>query len=229
MVAPLIVGAARVVGTKTKATRVAPRALGGSQARAEAYDKLREDGYIGRSTDRYTEKGKQALAEKRKGYRGRKSTIAQNDTQETAKNTKSILSSSNLKKIDNVTNKLHKTIKAGTTSATIFWTAIPFYIPQLSFWLIGIAGIGLESDTVTSYLIPGNTLFIVSYLIIALIGVCTMAYAVFSFTLRGVNSFGGVKGLIFVACLAGYLVVFINFFPWFIVWLVSVAYLQKED
>lgn len=230
MVAPLIVGASRVIAGGSRATtaRAGKRSAGKAQtqrqgdgltvrkrdhqkvrndrtnARKEAYDQLRKDGYIGRKNDRYTEKGRALL----------------NSSSEKKEVPEGVV-----KKIETAT----KIARAGTAAGTIFWTAIGFYVPQLGFWLLGIAGLGLEITPVINYVIPGNTLFVASYVVITLIGVSTMAYAALVFTIRGVPCFGGWKGLIFAGCLTAYLVLFINFFPWFIIWLASVILLQSED
>lgn len=120
-----------------------------------------------------------------------------------------------------------KQVQAVLVANFIFWTAISFYVPQLVFWLLGILFIGMESVTFVNYFVPGELLYTIMYACIMLIGVCTMVYAAFIFTLRGIDCFGGWKGFIFIVCLAGYLVIGINFFPWFVVWIYSVSYLQK--
>lgn len=210
MVAPLIVGASKVVGNKVAASstkkgvvrKANSRMLTGGEERKEAYEKLRKDGYIGRKNDRYTEKGKQAL---------------QRPLQPPQK------------KIASTVKTNMNRIKAGGAAITIFWSAIGFYVPQLAFWLIGFAGIGLESVFLVGYVVPGDTLFMISYILILCIGLATMVYATAMFTLRGINCFGGIKGLIFALCLTGYFTFVINFFPWFIIWIAAVTYLQNED
>lgn len=122
-----------------------------------------------------------------------------------------------------------KKIAAAITSNALFWNTIPFWIPQIAFWILGIAGIGLDSIPVLSSLKVGYGLFFISWLLIAVIGIGSMLYAIMTLTLRGIDNFGGLKGLIFILCLTGYLVIFLNFFPWIILWLWAVTLLQKDE
>jgi hypothetical protein len=126
---------------------------------------------------------------------------------------------------------LTKKIIATTVANFIFWTAIGFYTPQLGLWVLGIAGLGLKSVPLLGGLVPGNEIYMISWFIIFLIGLCTMLYAALMFTIRRVDCFGGWKGFIFIVCITGYMVIFINFIPFFVIWIISVVLLQgeKED
>jgi hypothetical protein len=121
-----------------------------------------------------------------------------------------------------------KKVKAGATSITVFWTAIGFWIPQMVLWMIGLFGLGGDAIPFLEYFIPGQLIYILSYVLILLIGLGTMIYAAAVYYIRGVNCFGGYKTAIFILCLTGYLVIFINFFPWFVIWLLAVSMLQDD-
>lgn len=122
-----------------------------------------------------------------------------------------------------------KRVEAGATSILIFWSAIAFYIPQLALWVIGIGVLGLTSVPVLGWFVPGNEVYMACWFIIAIIGVCTMVYSAAVFMFRRIDCFSGWKGLIFILCLTGYLVFFINFAPWYLFWLLAVTLMQGEQ
>jgi hypothetical protein len=111
----------------------------------------------------------------------------------------------------------------------ILWSTLPFYIPQLVFWLVGLAGIAGESIPFADFVVPGKELFILSYIVIAFIGLCSMAYAIVMFNARGVDCFSGHKSLYLLLCLMGYFVFFINAAPWILFWVLSVMLNQGGE
>jgi hypothetical protein len=117
--------------------------------------------------------------------------------------------------------------RAMGATINILWTMLPFYPIQLMFWFLGFAGLGSETVPIVNWILPGQELFMLSYFIIALIGLCTMFYAAFVFTLYRVKCFSGSRALVFMACLTGYLVFFLNLFPWILFWIVAVLYSKK--
>lgn len=125
-------------------------------------------------------------------------------------------------------NSATEQIWATVASTFIFWTVIPFYVFQVVMWMVGFAGIATEAAPFVKDIAPGAELFILSYAVIALIGLCSMMYAAFVYTMRGVRCFAGVRTLVFAVCLAGYLVFFLNLFPWIILWMLSVI-IAKDD
>jgi hypothetical protein len=120
-------------------------------------------------------------------------------------------------------------IWATVASTFIFWTVIPFYFFQVIMWVIGLTGIAVETIPLISEASPGTELYILSYAVIALIGIGSMAYAALVYSMRGVRCFAGVRALMFAVCLAGYLVFFINLFPWVLLWMASVILAKVED
>ncbi len=119
-------------------------------------------------------------------------------------------------------------IRATTATTLIMWTALPFYIPQALFWMVGLAGLGIETLPIVGNFSPGLEIFALGYFIAAGIGICSMFYAAWIYTIRGVSCFNGMKTFIFICCLTGYMVVFLNLFPWIVLWLLSVV-LIKDD
>ena len=95
--------------------------------------------------------------------------------------------------------------------------------------MVGLAGLGLETLPVVDAFAPGMEVFVLGYLVAAGIGVCSMVYAAWIYTIRGVACFAGMKAFIFICCLTGYLVVFLNLFPWLILWILSVVLIRDEQ
>jgi hypothetical protein len=207
MVAPLIIGAARKVGAGVAKKRAAGPALSNriGTRRRQNQNNQTETEYqqtsIRRDIDNYGRN------------RSNTSPLTQPKISEPNKNG----AAATVKKI-----------QAGVTSLTIFWTSIGFWIPQMVFWMIGIFGLGAGSIPFIDYVIPGELIYMLSYAVIVFIGLCTMFYAATVYYLRRVPFFSGYKGVIFIFCIVGYFVIFINFFPWFTIWLLAVTYLQDD-
>ncbi len=202
MVAPLIAGAARVVGSKVAQKSGQKIAVRGTRNQNSARIK------------NLTSRG------------------AQNETGSLKNVSSSIEAQELIAQIpsqgDSKTGLFIRRLQAGSASLTIFWTAIGFWIPQIVFWMIGIFGLGTTSLPILDYVFPGEVVYVASYVVIAFIGLCTMAYAAFFYFARHINAFGGYKGIIFILCITGYLTLFINFFPWFIIWILAVTYMQEN-
>jgi hypothetical protein len=219
MVAPII--AARVVGGEV-AKNSGRKAVAGSQVRTRRRDLAPRK----KQTSRYTREQEQDFAQRTGQLTPKEQDLILRMQQLRALQTQVQNAAANEKQKD--PDVLVKRIAATQACSVIFWSAIGFYVPQITFWLIGIAGIGLEAIPVVNYVIPGQLLFFVSYAVIFFIGICTMLYSVWILMLRKIDCFSGYKGLIFLLCLDGYMVIFINFIPWFVVWLWSVILLQKK-
>ena len=123
----------------------------------------------------------------------------------------------------------YKRIKAGSVSITIVYGAIWFWIPQFVFWIVGLTGLAGESLWVASWFIPGEAIFGGMNILVSIIGIITMVYAFLMYSLRLVDAFSGMKGLVFCFCVAFYCAPLLNFFPWFVVWLLVVTYSQGKD
>lgn len=208
MVAPLIVGAARVAKGVSKATVRAKRRSKASATRPELLRRVRS-------------------RERRKNKEQATLTDIERNAQ-IARSKKLLPGSLSNNKSVGGNNANIKKIKAAVASNFIFWTAITFYIPQLSLWILGMSALSLESVPVLGYVIPGESLYLISWLIIVIIGIGTMIYATFIFTLRGIPCFDGWPGFVFICCIAGYCVVLVNFLPFFIFWLFTVTLCQRE-
>ncbi|MFM2381638.1 MAG: hypothetical protein RLZZ76_405 [Candidatus Parcubacteria bacterium] len=200
MVAPLIVGAARVVGKEKLVTHtVQPERINRVQRRKSRKDTQGRYVETSRTT---TETDSRAITLQNSIQKGEK----------TSQN-KSIIANR---------------VKAFGASMGIFTTAIWFALPQIIFWMIGLLGLSGSSIPLASYVFPGELIYMVTYVCIATIGIGTMVYACVFYSVRRVRCFSGYKGVVFVLSLTGYLIIFINFFPWFTIWLVAVTYMQEE-
>lgn len=126
-------------------------------------------------------------------------------------------------------NKTTEKIWATAASVLIAWTVLPFYSLQLLFWIVGLASLGLEAVPIADIFLPGTEVFVFTYILIALIGVCSMLYGIWIYTIRGVRCFAGARGLMFACCMTGYLVFFLNLFPWIILWMFAVIYTNTDE
>ena len=216
MVAPLIVGASRIVAGGSKVLKPAMRGGRKAKSRAEIAKSARNRAEI----EVYSEliQNEEDL-EKQAFYQRSKKHVQNFHT----------LKKLNQRSKFSLALKGVKTIRAAVASSFIFWTAIPFWVPQIAFWLVGLAGLGFESIPFANYILPGQTLFTFSYLIILFIGITTMIYALCIYAIRKINFFSGMKGLVFAICIALYCAPFLNFAPWFIGWLWIVTKNQGSD
>ena len=101
---------------------------------------------------------------------------------------------------------------------------IPFYAPQLFFFMFGIAGIGFEVIPVVNFVLPGTEVFLLAWALTLLIGVGSMLFAAVIFSLRGIDAFGGSKSFVFICCMVAYLTLFLSVIPWVVIWTLFVAY-----
>ncbi len=209
MAAPLIVGEARVMGGSSKAQQRSAT----SAERPALLRRIREQEQGQDEISLEEDQRQQQIANTTKMRQGTRLLHRLNNR---------------LRGTSSNANTNIKRVRATTAALTIFSTAIAFYVPQLTLWIIGVIGLSTESVPMVDWLVPGTELYMFTWILIALIGLCTMIYATIVFTLRGVKCFEGWKGLIFIICITGYLILFLNIFPWFIIWIFSVSYLQKE-
>jgi hypothetical protein len=146
--------------------------------------------------------------------------------------------------------------RAANAAYIVFWSTIPFFVPQIMFWLLGLGSLGLEQvamtiktaasmpyaptlpglSTIISFLgqlagdaLPGKELFLFFYVLIAGIGFVSMLSAAAIFIFRGIPCFGKWKTVIFLCCLTGYLTIFLNFIPFVLIYAFAVVYLQGRD
>lgn len=119
-------------------------------------------------------------------------------------------------------------LRAMRAAMMVLWVVLPTYAFQFFFWLFGLAAIALETIPGLNFVLPGSETYLVSYGIIALIGILSMLYAAFVFTVKRVRWFGGSRGLAFAFCTALYLVFFLNLFPWVILWMLLVIFARRE-
>lgn len=216
MVAPLIVGAARKIGVSTARMVAGEKTARRVNARFERPELLNR---IQRREDR-----KKKIQEREASPLEADKRLKQDNN--TYKNLKRAHALKSALPSNGLTNA--NRIKAFTASVTIFWTAIGFWIPQIIIWMIGIFGLGAGSIPLLEYVIPGELFYMLSYAVILFIGLCTMFYAATVYSLRRVRFLSGYKGIIFIFCVVGYFVIFLNFFPWFTIWLLAVTYMQDD-
>lgn len=121
--------------------------------------------------------------------------------------------------------------KVWAFSAAYFILActLPFYAPQLFFFMFGIAGLGLEAIPILDWIVPGTEVFLLAWAFTLLIGVGSMLFAAVIFSLRGIDAFGGSRSFVFICCLIGYLTLFLSIIPWVAVWALYVAYAYSTN
>lgn len=125
-------------------------------------------------------------------------------------------------------DETQRKITATAAGSLILWTTMPFYIPQVLFWMLGLGGMGLEAIPIADIFVPGQELFFLGYIVASFIGACSMIYAAWIYVIRGIRCFAGIKLFIFICCLTGYLVVFLNLFPWLILWVLTVIVIKDQ-
>jgi hypothetical protein len=120
--------------------------------------------------------------------------------------------------------------KVWAFSAAYFILActLPFYAPQLFFFMFGIAGLGLEAIPILDWVVPGTEVFLLAWAFTLLIGVGSMLFAAVIFSLRGIDAFSGSRSFVFICCSIGYLTLFLSIVPWVAVWALYVAYTYSK-
>jgi len=119
-------------------------------------------------------------------------------------------------------------LRAIRASMMMAWVVIGTYAFQFFFWIFGFAAVAAETVPGLNFVLPGTETYLVTYGLIAFIGVFTMMYAAFQFTINRVRWFGGSRGLAFAFCMALYLVFFLNIFPWVVLWMLMVIFAKRE-
>jgi hypothetical protein len=206
MVAPLIVGAARVA-TRKVAARTGKRLGSTKNSFTKPSSRSRFENATTDSKDINTAKTSQPQKYRElPKYAGKISGTLPDKAQET------------LEKLNTY-----------STCLTIFWTAIPLWFLQFTFWIFGLIGLSLESLPIANFVLDGEELYIASVILIGAIGVITMVYAASFMYMRGVSCFRGYKSLVCILATTFYFVTFINVFPWFTLWLFAVVMLEERQ
>lgn len=124
-----------------------------------------------------------------------------------------------------------RTFKAVRASLFIFNTAIYFIVPQFTFGIFSLIGFTGEMVPFFKHFIPGQTVFILCWVIVSFIGLVTMIYALLIYLGNIVNCLGGMKGIVFLLCVCAYFIPLplLNAFPWFILWLWAVSSSQGKS
>lgn len=123
---------------------------------------------------------------------------------------------------------IEERVMAYSAAWFILSCTLPLYIPQLFFFVFGLAGIGLEAIPYLDWVMPGIEVFFVGWMMTVFIGVGSMLFAAFTFTMRGIDAFGGSKSFIFICCLIAYLSLFFSVIPWVAIWTLFVAYNYQD-
>ena len=213
MVVPLIVGAAQVATTKAAQTRTGRRTRAATQrpellrqVRARRQREAREQTPLTAEQKRSQTARTRAMLRGRKGLRGKMLT-------------------------GNMTGRGGSTMelaKAGSAGLFILLSTSIFIVVQCILFALCIFGFVVESTWFVGWLLPGETLFMLSFMLMCFISLCLLVYAVAIFTLRGVRCFEDKNDLIFFICLALCIMPFINFIPWFLVFTAAVIW-SKSD
>lgn len=233
MVVPLIIGASRVVAGGSKVLqRTQRKGRGNSKSRGEVSKKLRNSSRNEETTNSYRPQTKaqiskniidQARIDLLDDVKQMSEKEVENFFRFMEENLQSIQENSGKGGILPSALHAYKTYKAARVSWFIFATAISFSVPQIQFWIFSLIGMGVESIPFASWVLPGETLFMLSYVVVMAIGITTMIYAVLIYTMSLVNCFGRFKFLIFALCVAFYCTPILNGIPWFVLWLYVVT------
>jgi hypothetical protein len=174
---------------------------------------------------------------------------AANDNQTTTKSLSrpatSLRSMLNNEKLASVIgDKLSKSAlqdEAWVVSAQICWACAPFFVVQIIFWLISILGFAIEfgaysigdffgknfvgesiSELVSS-VVPGESIFLLGYIVCTLCALIQLLIAAFLYASRGINPFKGSVGLIYITIAAIYFLIFLGgIAPWGLIWMYQV-------
>ncbi len=210
MVAPLIVGASRTVGTKV--VKRSARDLDGGIERSRRVRKLEMEsqGYQGRRVDH--------------------SAKMQNHQPTFSKITPKLSKKSIVPGGENKLTKRIEALYVCVQNPLVMWVIGSLWALQFCLWVFGIVGIGIEKIPGVSTIYPGVTFFEFSHIFIGLLGTITLIIIAGVFIASRVDCFSGAKLIIFALTFCLYWgVPFLGLFPWFGLWLVAVVYLQNED
>lgn len=139
---------------------------------------------------------------------------------------------SSLKKAPDLLNDLKSTAKATRTSVMIFSWAIPlwfsFQLPLAILTLIAFGAADTAASLLPAWLVEwaaGDILMLLQVSVF-FIGVGTLIAMAIMYALSGVRCFFGegahVKGPVFCLAVVGYVLPFVNAFPWFLLWALAV-------
>lgn len=144
-------------------------------------------------------------------------------------NTKLLAEARSLNQATEGDSKSVRKIRVITASTLISWGVLPFYIPHFLFWILGFFGLSVEASPIPllDIVLPGTEIFLMSYFVIAFIGLSSLVYAVWIYSLRQIKPFDGPRTLAFALAVTGYLSFFLNLFPWVIFYILVVIYTEK--
>lgn len=129
---------------------------------------------------------------------------------------------------------LMETAKAVRASWTIAAAVMPFYVVQLVFALITIAGLAAEYAGESflwglgSYVVPGLEIFAAGFVITPLIGLAFMFTAALLYSFQNVSWWRTASLLMFILCTIFYFIPLLNLVPWVLVWMFVVVRTQME-
>lgn len=138
------------------------------------------------------------------------------------------------------TAQLLQRARAIRTGWIVISTSLVFWPIQVFFWALAIGFFGLAITPGVNILehIPflnaatswSRWFSLSQLLLIGVIGIPMMIYAAFMFIASRVPCFNTTsKVLIFIFCVTGYCVVFLNIIPWVAVWALSVMFLPEKN
>ena len=203
---------------------VAPLAAAGARAMVRGAKKVTKTARRAEQPDRW----RKAQARQRR-VRRRSKPLSEAERQTQQKNFRQILPRAKRRK-----NKLkaklgrplnRQQLKAVAAVPTIIMVVISFVPAQMFVGVLCAVGmaIGLSADekiiwSIFNMFVPGKTIFMVSLIIVLVIGFMSMLAAYLIFAMRGVHSLKNGGDLAFVLCLIGYVIPVFNIFPWVLVW-----------
>ncbi|MFT7507141.1 MAG: hypothetical protein ACI92I_000280 [Acidimicrobiales bacterium] len=128
----------------------------------------------------------------------------------------------------NFVKKNAKRIRAGSVGLGIAAILSWIYIIQIAFFVLFITTF-YYADSVgfMGQYIPSELLLILTWIIIMLIGLGSMAYAAMAFSTAGVAWLGMNKDLMFGLFCILYICPFVFVVPWVFIWIFVVTYYQK--
>ena len=119
-------------------------------------------------------------------------------------------------------------IKAISVGLMMLGFIVPVIGFQFTIWLVQLGGTFLEGVPFFNFVLPGQEMIIVGYLLIVAMHFLLFAGTAILFLLRGVDCFSGKKNLIFIACLAASMLIYINIFPFVLIWIYFVIQMQEK-
>ncbi|GEM_PF-3488645 len=128
------------------------------------------------------------------------------------------------------TLKAHKRIlRAKIRGIMIAWSAAFFFIPQVFFGLLFVGSIGLEEEWGwLSYFLPTREVMSLGWLGASATGILMLTLALIAFAAARVKLHHTSTVAMFTVCLAAYMTPFLFLFPWVLVWVFVVIKNQSR-